>query len=221
MRGTHRAVPRHPQRGGVQAPPRAVLHDRASRGTSIALSAPAGRKLMGSRYFRECVLGPALNISETSPKPDLHYSAGTPTQVGSPPGNLGLQPQTPPARAQGQQRAAGKEATQLGANKTDHRFGPMGMHPLHIHFPDLQYIAGTPTQLQSLDWRAFGFRTPTQGDTHGRASRRTSLCRFRKGLLPRATTEASLAACSAGAPPTRPPSAAPWCGARVAGRPPT
>ena len=64
-------------------------------------------------------------------------------------------------------------------------------------------------------------QAPTQGDTHVRASRRTSLRRFRKGLLPRATTDANLAACSAGTPPTRPPSATPWCGARVAGRLPT
>ena len=43
---------------------RAVLHDRASRGISIALSALAGRKLMGFSYFRKCH-GHTLNINET------------------------------------------------------------------------------------------------------------------------------------------------------------
>ena len=33
---------------------RAVPHNRASRGIRIALSAFAGRKLMGFSYFREC-----------------------------------------------------------------------------------------------------------------------------------------------------------------------
>ena len=71
-------------RGGVQAPPRAVLHDRASRGDSIALSALAGRKPMGSNYFRECVLGPTLNISETFPSQICITVQVHPLRLGAP-----------------------------------------------------------------------------------------------------------------------------------------